>query len=136
VRGSVRAPLIALLVGIAACTGETSHPPRRATSSPTTSVSAGRLSGPAGRGSSRFIIKARIPFPVPGDVIEGFGSVWVRSWDRRGLLSRIDPTNDRVIARIDVGRPRSVPALAAGEGRSGSSIPMAPSSGWTRRPIR
>lgn len=53
--------------------------------------------------SSGFTIGARIHFPSPGDVVEAFGSIWVRSWNERGLLRRIDRAVNKIVASIDLG---------------------------------
>ncbi len=67
--------------------------------------------------SSGFAVTARIRLPMPGDVVAAFDSVWVRSWNERGFLWRIDPSDDRIVARIEVGRfGAAVTAMAAGEG--------------------
>jgi streptogramin lyase len=70
--------------------------------------------------------------PSPVDVVSAFGSVWVRSY--LGVLWRIDPSSDRVVARIDVGGTSAVFAMAAGEGslwllaNNGAVLRVSPSS--------
>jgi streptogramin lyase len=117
-------------VGLAACSlgtpsgpGGKGSPSFRATRTTTGSPSAF---------SSGFAIAARIHVPSPVDVVAAFGSVWVRSY--LGFLWQIDPSSDRVVARIDVGGTEAVPAMAAGEGslwllaNNGAVLRLNPSS--------
>ncbi len=68
--------------------------------SPSFSATRGTTVSPSAL-SSGLAIGARIHVPSPVDVVAAFGSVWVRSY--LGLLWQIDPSSDRVVARIDVG---------------------------------
>lgn len=117
-------------VGLAACSlgtptgpGGKGSPSFRATRTTTGSPSAF---------SSGFAFAARIHVPSPVDVVAAFGSVWVRSY--LGFLWQIDPSSDRVVARIDVGGTEAVPAMAAGEGslwllaNNGAVLRLNPSS--------
>jgi hypothetical protein len=63
------------------------------------------------------MVVARIKVPSPGEVVAGAGSIWARSWDRRGTLWRIDPSTNRIIARIAPGSPGGgFLAMSFGEG--------------------
>jgi hypothetical protein len=99
-------------VGLAACSLGTPSPPT-GQSSPSFSATRATTVSPSALPSG-LAIAARIHVPNPVDVVAAFGSVWVRSY--LGLLWQIDPSSDRVIARIDVGGTSAVFAMAAGEG--------------------
>src|SRR5258708_8531226 len=55
---------------------------------------------------------AQIRQSTPRDVEAGFGSIWVSNGPS-GTVTRIDPTTDKVIARIYLDDPPSVLAVSA-----------------------
>src|SRR5260370_24269095 len=55
---------------------------------------------------------AQIRQSTPRDVEAGFGSIWVAN-GRSGTLTRIDPTTDKVVAKIYLDVPPSVLAVSA-----------------------
>src|SRR5260370_13274477 len=66
------------------------------------------ISGPVPVGK----VVAQIRQSTPRDVEAGFGSIWVSNGPS-GTVTRIDPTTDKVIARIYLDDPPSVLAVSA-----------------------
>ena len=66
------------------------------------------VSGPAPVGK----VVAEIRQSTPRDVEAGFGSIWVSNGPSRSV-TRIDPTTDKVIAKISLDDPPSVLAVSA-----------------------
>ena len=72
-------------------------------------------------------VVARIRTPGTGDYSHqavGDGGVWATSSSARGVVYRIDPSRDRVIATMKLGQP-AVQGIAVGSGRV-----------WMTRPLR
>ena len=60
---------------------------------------------------------ARIPIPSPNDIYSiaaSNGAVWVGTGDVPGVLDRIDPETNQIVARVPLFT--SVLAIAAGNG--------------------
>ena len=66
------------------------------------------VSGPVPVGK----VVAQIRQSTPRDVEAGFGSIWVSNGPSRSV-TRIDPTTDKVIAKINLDDPASVLAVSA-----------------------
>jgi hypothetical protein len=93
-----------LLLGCAACSGAT--PTSEPTPTPSAEPSATAKPLPSG-------VQARIETGnTPESTVDAFGSIWV-SDHRPGKLTRIDPSNNSVVATVDVGGGHIGPALEA-----------------------